>query len=68
MAGEFEDLTALFKKLPDAARGGFSTLLEGGQKTLTEKAEKVMGIAGVSDLLKPLLEGLLQKLAALLKG
>ena len=68
MTGEFDAMSALFKKLPDAARGGFSTLLEGGQKTLTEKAEKVLGIAGVSDLLKPLLDGLLEKLAALLKG
>lgn len=68
MAGEFDGLTKLFKNLPEAARGGFSTLLEGGHKALAEKTEKVLGIAGVSDLLKPLLEGILEKLSALLKG
>ena len=67
-ATQFDDLKGLFDKLPEAARGGFSSLLEGGQKTLTEKTDKVLGIPGVGDLLKPLLEGILEKLAALLKG
>ena len=68
LSGQFDDLTGLFKKLPEAARGGFTTLLEAGQKTLAEKSEKVLGIPGVSDLLKPLLDGLLAKIAELLKG
>ena len=68
LAGQFDDLTGLFKKLPDAGRTGLLGLLEGGEKTLQEKAEKVVGIPGVGELIKPLLDGLLEKLAALIKG
>jgi hypothetical protein len=35
---------------------------------LTEKSEKVLGIPGVSELLKPILDGLLAKVVAMLKG
>lgn len=68
LAGQFDDLTGLFNKLPEAGRTGLLGLLEGGQKTLTEKTDKVLGIPGVGELLKPLLEGLLEKVAALIKG
>ena len=68
LVGQFDDLSGLFKKLPEAGRSGLLSLLEGGEKTLQEKAEKVVGIPGVGELLKPLLDGLLEKLAALIKG
>ena len=68
LTGQFDDMTGLFKKLPEAGRTGMLSLLEGGQKTLQEKAEKVVGIPGVGELIKPLLDGLLEKLAALIKG
>ena len=68
LVGQFEGLSGLFNKLPAAGRGGVLSLLEGGQKTLQEKAEKAVGIPGVGDLIKPLLDGLLEKLAALIKG
>ncbi len=68
LVGQFEGLSGLFNKLPAAGRGGVLSLLEGGQKTLQEKAEKAVGIPGVGELIKPLLDGLLEKLAALIKG
>ena len=68
MGTEFDTLSGLFNKLPEAARGGLSGLIESGQKTLTEKSEKVLGIPGVSELLKPILDGLLAKVVEMLKG
>ena len=68
LVGQFDGLSALFSKLPAAGRGGVLSLLEGGEKTLQEKAEKAIGIPGVGELIKPLLDGLLQKLSALIKG
>lgn len=68
MAEQFDDLKGLFDKLPAAAKTGLNGLLESSQKTLTEKVEKVLGIPGVGELLKPALEGILEKIAALLKA
>ena len=68
LVGQFDGLSALFGKLPAAGRGGVLSLLEGGEKTLQEKAEKVIGIPGVGELIKPLLDGLLEKLSVLIKG
>ena len=68
LVGQFDGLSALFSKLPAAGRGGVLSLLEGGEKTLQEKAEKAIGIPGVGELIKPLLDGLLEKLSVLIKG
>lgn len=68
MADQFGEIKGLIDTLPAAAKSGVTELLESSQKTLTEKADKVLGIPGVGELLKPILDGLLEKVAALLKG
>jgi hypothetical protein len=68
MSTRFNQLKAVVDTLPESAREGLTGMLQASQKTLTEKTEKVLGIPGVGELLKPLLEGILEKLAALLKA
>jgi hypothetical protein len=68
LAGRFDELTNVFKKLPAAGRTGMMGALEASQKSLQEKSEKVFGLPGVADLIKPWIDGILEKLAALIKG
>jgi hypothetical protein len=45
-----------------------NTLISSSLKTLQEQVDKVLGIAGVSDVLKPIIEGIIKKFTAIVGG
>ena len=44
------------------------SLISTSLKTMQEQADKVLGIAGVGDILKPIIEGIIKKITALVGG
>ncbi|MHB8972890.1 MAG: hypothetical protein ACYC3X_17660 [Pirellulaceae bacterium] len=65
MGTEIDGLAAAFKGLPEPAQPLLKTLVKTSTAVLQEKANKVLGLAGVSDVLKPIVAAMVQKLMAL---
>jgi hypothetical protein len=56
------------KDLPEAARPFFNEMVAGSQKAIADKVTSVLGLPGVSDILKPVLEKIIGLIGGFLKG
>ena len=68
LSSQIDSLTSLLDDLPESSKAIVSTIVKQGQKTLQEKAETVLAIPGVGEILKPVLDVLMEKVAALIKN
>lgn len=56
-------LASVMDKLPEAARGPIKAIVAGGMPQLQEMINKISAIPGVGPIVKPVLDGLTEKLA-----
>lgn len=68
LTSQMDALAATLEDLPDSSRAIVSSIVKQGQKTLQDKADKVLAIPGVGEILKPILDTLLEKVSSLIKG
>jgi hypothetical protein len=68
MDKEIDSLTSTIGKLPAEAQTAVKSLISTSLKTMQEQADKVLGIAGVGDILKPIIEGIVKKITAIVGG
>ena len=68
LTSQIDSLTSLLDDLPESSKAIVSTIVKQGQKTLQEKAEKVLALPGVGEILKPILDGVMEKVTALIKN
>ena len=67
-SGQLDGISKSFRDLPETARAGLIRLVEGGYKQLSEKTATILALPGVEDVLKPVLNGILEKVASMLKS
>lgn len=60
-----DTVTGLVNKLPEAARAPLGGLVAGGMESLQPLIQKVSSIPGVGDIINPLIEPMMEKLANL---
>ncbi len=65
---EIDALSATFGKLPAEARSTVTKMVDASTKAMQEKANTVLGLPGVGDILKSVIEGIIKKLTALVTG
>ena len=65
---EIDALSATFGKLPTEARSTVTKMVDASTKAMQEKANTVLGLPGVGDILKSVIEGIIKKLTALVTG
>lgn len=65
--GKLGGLSSLFDKLPGSAKGAVSTVAENGMSSLQAAIDKVEQIPGVGPIIKPVVDGLMEKLAAFIQ-
>ena len=68
MEGSLGGLIGSVKDLPEAARPFFNEMVAGSQKAIADKVTSVLGLPGVSDILKPVLEKIIGLIGGFLKG
>jgi len=68
MGGKLDGITSMVDKLPDAAKGPVSSMVEKGMGELTPMLDKVMAIPGVGGVLGSVIEPMKEKLTALAGG
>jgi hypothetical protein len=68
MSTKFDNLSGLYNKLPETARSGLNSTIQASEKTLRAKVDEVLAKPGIGDILKPILDQIMSKIAALLKG
>lgn len=56
-------LAGVMDKLPEAARGPIKAVVAGGMPQLQEMMDKISAIPGVGPIIKPMIDGLTEKLA-----
>ncbi len=62
---KLDGLSETFGKLPDAARGPLAGIVSEGLAKFQPIVDKVMALPGVGDILKPVIEPIMEKLAAM---
>ena len=67
-SGQLDGISKSFRDLPETARAGLIRLVEGGYKQLSEKTATILALPGVEDVLNPVLNGILEKVASMLKS
>ncbi len=65
LAGKLEGMKALVDKLPDAGKAKVVELLKSNMGTLGDQFSRVLMLPGVTDKLRPALEGIVTKVASL---
>lgn len=66
-----KSLTTMFEgsaKAPDAIKAGVTEIVKGAEGALKEKVGSLLELPGVSDILKPILDKILEAVAGFLKG
>lgn len=65
LSASTDDFSALMAKLPEGARSNISSVMEKGIAELKVLADKVMALPGVESVIKPSVNELMEKLAAI---
>jgi hypothetical protein len=65
LTGKLDNLTSLKSKLPDASKSAFTDMVKKTSTSLQAAMDRVNALPGVSDVIKPALDGLKAKLDAL---
>ncbi len=64
LGANVDSVSGIMDKIPEAARGPFSSVASGGMEQLQPIADKVMGMDGVGDVIGPVLTPIMDKLKA----
>jgi len=68
MEGSLGGLLGSIKDLPEAARPFFNEMVAGSQKAVADKVTSVLGLPGVEEILKPVLDKIIGLIGGFLKG
>ena len=68
MEGSLGGLIGSVKELPEAARPFFNEMVAGSQKAIADKVTSVLGLPGVEEILKPVLDKIIGLIGGFLKG
>jgi len=68
MEGSLGGLIGSVKDLPEAARPFFNEMVAGSQKAIADKVTSVLGLPGVEEILKPVLDKIIGLIGGFLKG
>ena len=60
---QLDGLLGMTDKLPASAKGMFAGVIKNALDGLKDKVEKVTGIPGVGEIVKPILDGIVEKLS-----
>ncbi|WP_373652477.1 DUF937 domain-containing protein [Schlesneria sp. DSM 10557] len=66
VTAKVDSLTSVIEDLPSSSRAIVTSIVKQSQSKLQEKIDKVLSIPGVEDVLKPVLNGLTEKITVLL--
>jgi hypothetical protein len=68
LEGSLGGLIGSVKDLPEAARPFFNQMVAGSQKAIADKVTSVLGLPGVEEILKPVLDKIIGLIGGFLKG